>query len=106
MSYRNQRFRAEIDALRIGLGAQLAELHPELKELAIMNPRIGLAWFIFDELPKLMVKKDPMEFVKGLLKDIGISEAFIDPTWNEVSRLSMGVGDTRKGFSVKPKDVK
>jgi hypothetical protein len=99
-----RQLKAEVEMLKIGLGAQLAEQHKEFKELALMAPDIAEAWYILSEIPRL-ITKEPFDFILELLKDIGKVESFQMPSWNEVSRLSMVVGDTRPSFRVKPKNV-
>jgi hypothetical protein len=103
MSFRSRILKAEIEALRIALGAQASEKHKDLKILALLGSQKGTAYLLLDKLPELMKLKEPIEFVKELLKITGMGGK-ID-LYNEVSRLSMIVGDSRKGFKVKPSEA-
>ena len=96
--FRSKSYKSEIDALRIGLGAQLSQQHPDFRTLPLMTPELAQAWLFLDKLPKLLGKNNPIDFIKDLIKIIGETDNLY--SYNELSRLSMIVGDTRKVFKV------
>jgi len=99
MSFRSRILRTEIEALRIALGAQASERHKELKEIPLIGGDLAFPYLFLGKLEPLL-NSDPITFIREVIKLLGECEQ--DIRYNDVSRLSMIVGDTRKSFKVTP----
>jgi len=102
LSFRARILKAEIEALRIALGAQASKKHSELSIIPLLGSDMAFPYLFLEKLPSLLLEDDPIKFVQKIIKLIGECET--NNEYNEVSRLSMIVGDTRKVYDVyKPK---
>jgi len=81
----------------IFLGGQISHKHEEYKRYARMTPELARVDFILTNLDDLL-KKTPMEFVKAVIENYGITEGLRGFT--ELTRLSMILGDTRKRHTI------
>ena len=87
---------------KIFLGGQVSQAHTIFKDLALMSPDFAEMWLILEKIPSFLEITEPLEFLKALLKLLGQSESM--KSYDQLTRLSMILGDTRKWFKAK-KDV-
>jgi len=83
----------------IFLGGKISGVHGEYKELARMNPETARIYLFLEQLDELLKEKDALELAKKLVHIFGVTEGM--KGMSEITRLSMILGDTRKGKSLK-----
>lgn len=81
------------------LGGKISGVHTEYKELARMTPETARIYLFFENLDELLKEKDALKLIKKLIHIFGVTEGM--KGMSEITRLSMILGDTRKGKSLK-----
>jgi len=81
------------------LGGKISGVHTEYKELARMNPEIARVYLFLENLDELLKEEDALTLTKKLVHIFGVTEGM--KGMSEITRLSMILGDTRKGKSLK-----
>lgn len=83
----------------IFLGGKISGVHKEYKEMARMTPETATLFCFLENIDEILKENNAFKLAKKLIHIFGIGEGM--KGMSEITRLSMILGDTRKGHSLK-----